>query len=294
MKNKNPEAGCRNKSVVQSGYKNTLKISGHAMAYLRVGRGEPVLLVHGITTYSFIWRKIIPILSKEYDVIAIDLLGCGDSDKPLDVSYAIKDHAERLYEFISKLELGKCHFVGHDLGGGMGQIFAVRHPEMIYDLTLINTVAYDFWPVQPIVALRTPIVRQFLMASLDLGTFKLIVKRGIYHKDRVTNELMGLFIKPMQTTEGRKAFMHFAKCLDNHNLMEIEEDLRRLKIPVLIIRGDADPYLSATISEKLHSEILGSRLVRISTGGHFIQEDEPERIAQEIIDFIRRDHATTG
>lgn len=280
--------------MVQSGYKNTLKISGHAMAYLRVGRGEPVLLVHGITTYSFIWRKIIPILSKDYDVIAIDLLGCGDSDKPLDVSYAIKDHAERLHEFISKLGLGKCHFVGHDLGGGMGQIFAVRHPEMIYDLTVINTVAYDFWPVQPIVALRTPIVRQFLMASLDLGTFKLIVKRGIYHKDRVTNELMGLFIKPMQTTEGRKAFMHFAKCLDNHNLMEIEDDLRRLKIPVLIIRGDADPYLSATISEKLHSEIPGSRLVRISTGGHFIQEDEPERIAQEIIDFIRREHAATG
>ena len=92
MKNKNPEAGYRNKSVVQNGYKNTLKISGHAMAYLRVGRGEPVLLAHGITTYSFIWRKIIPILSKDYDVIAIDLLGCGDSDKPLDVSYAIKDH----------------------------------------------------------------------------------------------------------------------------------------------------------------------------------------------------------
>lgn len=294
MKNKNREADCRNKSVAQSGYKNTLKISGHAMAYLRVGRGEPVLLVHGITTYSFIWRKIIPILSKDYDVIAIDLLGCGDSDKPLDVSYAIKDHAERLHEFILNLGLGKCHFVGHDLGGGMGQIFAVRHPEMIYDLTVINTVAYDFWPVQPIVALRTPIVRQFLMASLDLGTFKLIVKRGIYHKDRVTNELMGLFIKPMQTTEGRKAFMHFAKCLDNHNLMEIEDDLRRLKIPVLIIRGDADPYLSATISEKLHSEIPGSRLVRISTGGHFIQEDEPERIAQEIIDFIRREHAATG
>lgn len=264
------------------------------MAYRREGEGEPVLMVHGITTYSFIWRRIVPLLSKVYDVIAVDLLGCGDSDKPLDISYAVKDHAERLHEFTAKLGLGKFHFVGHDLGGGMGQILAVRHPETLYDLTMINTVAYDFWPVQPIIALRTPIIRQFLMASLDLGTFKLIVKRGIYHKDRVTDELMDLFMRPMQTSEGRKAFMHLAKCLDNRNLLEIEDDLRRLKIPVLIIRGEADPYLAATISEKLHREIPGSRLVRLPTGGHFIQEDEPEQIARETIDFFRREHAAAG
>jgi pimeloyl-ACP methyl ester carboxylesterase len=277
-----------------SSKRETLKISGHAMAYQRKGKGEPVLLVHGITTYSFIWRNFIPLLSKDYDVIAIDLLGCGDSDKPLNVSYAIKDHAERLHEFVTQLGLGKFHFVGHDLGGGMGQIFAVRYPELLYDLTLINTVAYDFWPVQPITALRTPIVRQFLMASFDLGTFKLVVKRGIYHKDRVTSELMDLFMRPMQTSEGRKAFLHFAKCLDNHNLVEIENDLRNLMIPVLILRGDADPYLGAGISEKLHREIPGSRLVRFPSGGHFIQEDEPEKIVQEILGFFRGEHATTG
>jgi pimeloyl-ACP methyl ester carboxylesterase len=267
--------------------KKALNISGHGMAYHREGKGEPVLMVHGITTYSFIWRKIIPLLSGAYDVIAVDLPGCGDSDKPLDISYAIKDHAERLHEFITTLGLAKFHFVGHDLGGGMGQIFAVRHPERLYDLTLINTVAYDFWPVQPIIALRTPIVRQFLMASLDLGTLKLIVKRGIYHRDRVTDELMDLFRRPLQTVEGRKAFLHFAECLDNNNLVEIGDELRGLRIPVLIIRGDADSYLSPAISEKLHREIPGNRLVRIPSGGHYIQEDEPARIAREIIDFFR-------
>lgn len=274
--------------------KETLKVSGHSLTYHRDGEGEPVLLVHGITTYSFIWRRVMPLLSAEYDVIAVDLLGCGDSDKPLDVSYAIKDHAERLHELVTRLGLGTVHFVGHDLGGGMGQIFAVSHPEMLRDLTMINTVAYDFWPVQPIIALRTPIVRLFLMATLDLGTFRLVVKRGIWHKERVTDELMELFMAPMKTAEGRKAFLHFARCLDNHNLTEIAGDLRRLEMPVLIVRGDADPYLGAAISEKLHSEIPGSRLARIATGGHFIQEDEPERIAQELIGFFRRDRAGTG
>ncbi len=155
---------------------NKCTISGNDIAYSRDGSGEPVLLIHGITTYSFIWRKIIPHLTPNYDVIAIDLLGCGDSDKPLDVDYSIKNQAEIIVEFIKKLELGKTHLVAHDIGGGVAQILAANYSELFVDVTLINSVAYDFWPVQPIIAMRTPIIRQFAMATLDLGAFRLIVK----------------------------------------------------------------------------------------------------------------------
>ena len=100
------------------------ELAGHKLAYQRLGQGEPVLLVHGITTYSFIWRRIIPQLSWEYDVIAVDLLGCGNSDKPLDVPYSLRQHAEILLEFTRHLGLERFHFIGHDVGGGVGQIFA--------------------------------------------------------------------------------------------------------------------------------------------------------------------------
>lgn len=272
------------------GEKRSVSVSGHKIVYYRTGSGEPVLLVHGITTYSFIWRNIVPLLSKSHDVITIDLLGCGESDMPLDVSYAIKDHAERLKEVITALGISKFHFVGHDLGGGMGQIFAVRNPQMLFDLTVINTVAYDFWPVQPITAMRTPVVRQFLIAAVDMGAFNLIVRRGLYYKDHLTDELMDLFLKPLKKSGGRKAFLHYARCLNNKDLMEIAEDLRKLPVPLLIIRGDADPYLSASISEKLHSEVPGSRLVRIATGGHFIQEDEPEQVVETMSAFFKERH----
>ena len=265
-------------------------IKGQRMAYHRAGKGEPVLLVHGITTYSFIWRKVMPFLIDTHDVIAVDLLGCGDSDKPLDRSYSLTSHAGYLKEFVAAIGLSKVHFVGHDLGGGIGQIFAVRHPEMLHDLTMINTVAHDFWPVQPIIAMRTPIVRQLMMAAVDVGAFRIIVKRGLYHKDHLTAELMDLFMKPLSTSEGRKAFLHFARCLDNKNLTEIETDLQKLKMPVLIIRGDRDVYLSSAIAERLHREIPGSMYVRIATGGHFIQEDEPDQIAQLLAQFIGHRH----
>lgn len=262
-------------------------VAGYKLAYQRWGIGEPVLLVHGITTYSFIWRNLIPILSTEYDVIAVDLLGCGSSDKPLNVPYSVKQHAELLFDFIQALGIDCLHYVGHDIGGGIGQIFAVLHTENLYDLTLINTVAYDYWPVQPISAIRTPIIRQIIMATLDLGMLKQIVLRGVYHNERVDSELMALFWMPMQTREGRKAFLHFAKSLDNQDLMEIEANLRTLDLPVLIIRGDADLYLSEAIAERLHHEIPNSRLVRIPNAGHFIQEDEPQKLVETLTQFFK-------
>ena len=270
--------------------KATARINGHDMAYYRAGNGETVLLVHGITTYSFIWRNVFPLLARDHDVIAVDLLGCGDSAKPLDTSYAIKAHAELLHDFMIALGVDRFHFVGHDLGGGMGQIFAVNHPERLLDLTLINTIGYDFWPVQPITALRTPIIRQLLMASLDKGTFRQIVKRGVHNKENVTPELMRLFMKPLETREGRKAFLHLVRCLDNHNLMEIEADLRRLSLPVLIIRGQEDPYLNREISERLNRDIPGSVLKILPGSGHFIQEDAPREIVDAIITHFEGRH----
>lgn len=263
------------------------ELDGNKIAYFESGAGEVVLLVHGITTYSFIWKRIAPLLTDRYHVIAVDLLGCGASDKPLDQPYSLKHHARLLRELLGKLGIGKCHFVGHDVGGGIGQIFAVRHPEMLHDLTLVNAVAYDFWPVQPIIAMRTPIIRQFAMATLDLGALRMIVRRGLYHKERLTPELMQDYWAPMQTRLGRKAFLHFAASLDNQDLLEIADDLHRLDLPVLILRGEADPYLSGAIAAKLAENLRRGRLVKIPTGSHFMQEDEPEMIATEIERFFQ-------
>ncbi|MDQ6969504.1 MAG: alpha/beta hydrolase [Mariprofundus sp.] len=268
-------------------------IDGHKVAYNRSGNasGEVMLLVHGITTYSFIWRKLLPFLEQSYDVIAVDLLGCGESDMPLDESYAIKDHAERLYRFMQQLDIQRFHVVGHDLGGGIAQIFAVRHESMLISLSMINMVAYDFWPVQPITAMRAPIVRQLLMGALDLGMMKVLVKAGLYHKENLDDELMDLFWKPLRSREGRKAFMHFARCLDNHNLMEIVEELKQLTVPSLIMRGDADPFLSATVAERLHEGMPGSQLLHIATASHYLMEDEPEWAAENILTFVADKHA---
>ncbi len=265
-------------------------IDGVHLAYHRHGRGEPMLLVHGITTYSFIWRNMVPSLSENYDVIAVDLLGCGESDKPSGVDYSINAQAKILKKIMDLLNIKEVHLVCHDIGGGIGQIMAVKFPEYIKDLVLINSVAYDYWPVQPIITMRIPFIRQIAMASLDFGMFRTIIRRGIYHKERVTDELMELFWKPLQTRNGRQGFLQLAKCLNNRDLMNIAEGLQNLDMPVLIIRGEADPYLGSDIAEQLNTEIIGSRLERVKTAGHFIQEDEPALLVDLIHTFIQGMH----
>ncbi len=264
-----------------------IEVRGKKITYYRHGKGETILFVHGITTYSFIWKEIIPFFKDDYEIVMLDLLGTGDSDSSLNENISIKKQAHVIKDFCDQLQLSKIHLVCHDIGGGIGQIFAVNWPDLLYDLTVINSIAYNFWPVQPIIAMRTPIIRQLAMATLDLGMFEIVVKRGLYHKEKLNDEWMKMFQKPMKTSSGRKGFLHLAKCLDNSNLTEIEEGLKKLTIPVLIIRGEADIYLSSAISEKLHSEIKNSQLVKIKDGGHFIQIDVPDKVAEHILNFIK-------
>jgi 2-hydroxymuconate-semialdehyde hydrolase len=262
-------------------------VADRRTAYRRCGGGETVLLIHGITTNSFVWRKIVPKLSETVDVTAIDLLGCGGSDLGLDADFSIAGQAASTAEFIRILDIGPCHLVGHDIGGGIAQILAVRHRDLIRSLTLINPVGYDFWPVQPIVAMRTPILRQLVMATLDFGMLRVVVKRALYRRELLDDELMALFWDQMSTGERRKAFLKLARSLNNEQLLAIEDQLRELDLPTLILRGDADVYLAANICERLHGDIANSRLERIGTGGHFLQLDEPDWVADHLLSFWR-------
>ncbi len=267
--------------------KKYVKVKGHKLAYMCQGSGEPILFIHGIITYSFIWRNILSEMSENNYCIAVDILGCGDSDKPMWADYSVSTQADLMVELLDELHIEKCHLVGHDIGGAIVQIMAVRNSERIITMTLINTVGYDYWPVQPITSLRIPILKEIGVAVLNHGFLRFLVKRGLYHKDRLTDEVMGLFLAPLQNNDGKHGILRLAQFLDNQNLLDIVDGLKNLKVPTLIIRGAADVYLPSIISKRLHEDINGSKLIVIHTGGHLIQEDEPEFLVKEISRFIK-------
>lgn len=266
---------------------NFISIQNNNIAYYREGKGETIIFIHGITTYSFIWRNVAPAFTEKYDVIVLDLLGNGLSDKPIEQDFSLKRQASIIYDFCKALDIEKVHLVCHDVGGGVGQIFACSHEKMLLSLALINSVAHNFWPVQPIITMRTPVLRQLAMAMLDLGAYEIIVKRGLYDSTLCTKELMKYFFKPVSTSIGKKSFLRFAQCLDNKNLISIEPQLIQLSTKTLIIRSAHDVYLSKNIALYLKSTILNSTLIEIENSGHFIQEDQTKSLISHLQYFLQ-------
>ncbi len=261
-------------------------VAGHPMAYHRTGRGEPVLLVHGILAHSFIWRDVIPKLAERHEVIAVDLLGCGDSTMPMRLSLSLKAQADYLAELVQWLGLGKVHFVGHEVGGGIGQAMAIRHPKALRSLTLVNSVAQNLWPTWPITGLRLPFLRYLVLSTLDAGLFEWAVRRALVHREKVTDDLMMEFYRPLQTLIGRRTLLHFANCLSSSDLTRIELDLKSLSIPVNVIWGAGDRYLPPATPDALRALFPGCTFRKLEGAGHLVPIDEPVKLAETLVELL--------
>jgi len=261
-------------------------VAGHPMAYHRTGRGEPVLLVHGILAHSFIWRDVIPKLAERHEVVAVDLLGCGDSTMPMRLSLSLQSQADYLAELVQWLGLGKVHFVGHEVGGGIGQAMAVRHPKNVRSLTLVNSVAQNLWPVWPVTGLQLPFLKYLVLSSLDAGLFEWTVRRSLQNRDKVTDDLMMEFYRPLQTLIGRRTLLHFANCLHSADLTRIELDLKKLSLPVHVVWGAADRYLPTQTPDALRAIFPAGSFHRIENAGHLVPIDEPVKLAEILVEAI--------
>jgi pimeloyl-ACP methyl ester carboxylesterase len=264
-----------------------LALKGGCVRLHEWGEGEPLLLLHGVLTYSFIFEPILPQLARNYRVLAPDLLGCGGSEK-VDAGLSISAHAERTLELMDALELESVHLVGHDVGGGIAQLIALDAESRLRSLCLINPVGYDYWPVPAVETLRLPIIRQMVMASFDLGTLKALVRHGLAQPERLDAALLARFAEPFSTQAGRQSFLAFLRALSASELMERADELRRITLPTLLMHGAQDQYLSAEITRRLAEDIPGAQLETLEGAGHFAMLEVPDRIAERLLAHIER------
>src|SRR5262249_10214414 len=95
------------------------------------GAGEPVVLLHGFPTSGHLWTSVVPLLPEGHRVVVLDLLGYGRSDPPATHPVDVRSHAERLVKVLDQLRINFACIVGHDVGGGIAQSLAVRHPQRV-------------------------------------------------------------------------------------------------------------------------------------------------------------------
>src|SRR2546423_12921233 len=123
------------------------RVSGGELAYLDEGEGPPIVLLHGSPLSSFMWREFVPMLSSRFHVIAPDLLGAGDSDKPVGAPLDIAAQATYVRELLDTLGVDRCAAIGHGVGGGIAQLLA--REGSLDAMVLLDSVAFDAWPSPP-------------------------------------------------------------------------------------------------------------------------------------------------
>jgi pimeloyl-ACP methyl ester carboxylesterase len=261
-------------------------VDGYALSYRRRGAGEPAVLVHGLGTHSFLWANVVPALTRVFDVVCVDLLGCGGSDKPDGADYGLAAHAERLRKLVQALGLGRVHLVGHDTGAGISLLFAVGWPGLVRTLTLVNSIGYEERAVPVPLAITTPLPG-FLSVPMRKAA-PLFLHRVLRVRDRPRRAQVHELAAPLSTEQGLRALRTSARDLSRGELARIAPRLRDLRVPTTLVWGMADSHRPFTTAERLYQDIPAARLVRIPGAGHLVPIDAPDELARVLRETMAR------
>ena len=277
---------------------NYMDLNGLKYHFLDQGSGEPVVMIHGNPTWSFYYRNLINKLSPHFRAIAVDHIGCGLSDKPgLDsYDYTLKNRVDNIEALIDHLELkDKITLVLHDWGGMIGIAYALRFPERINRIVIMNTAAF-FPPDNKKLPLRLRLLRNFrLLATPAVLGFNLFAYSALYmatHKGLSKDVKSGLKA-PYNCWKNRIATLRFVQDIPvsekdiSYNLVKsVDENLDKLAgIPMLICWGEHDFVFDVSYLAEWRRRFPNAEVHTFSNAGHYVLEDEPEKICMLVKDF---------
>jgi pimeloyl-ACP methyl ester carboxylesterase len=274
--------------------------------YAREYEGEEpaIILMHGFPDNLHLYDRLVPCLSPPRRIIAFDFLGWGDSDKPSGYPYTAESQLGELDSVMNQLVHTHAVLVAHDASGPPAINWALAHPERIAGLVLLNTYYCKMptlHPPEAIFLFSTPVIRSF--ARPISRVFGNLVFRkmfwwqvGRFFRDPVVrDEYLPLLYRQFDATPStRPAFFGLNEDLRRTVRSGTENvlRLRQFRRPVRIIFGDADPYLNSGVARAFHEMLPSSDLFLLPGARHYVQLDEPERVAQLILSMPLMDEGS--
>ena len=263
---------------------------GLRMHYVEEGTGEPVLLLHGEPSWSFLYRKLITPLAGVARVVAPDYFGFGRSDKPTRIEdYSYDFHYASIERLADELDLRAATVVVQDWGGPIGLRLAVERPERVGRLVILNT---------GIGAGRAPSPEWLRFRAFMRRVGDEIVPGQLVRLSCVTElaeEVVEAYNAPFPTPESKAGVVAFPELVPTEadhpsapRMLEVRAALERWERPTLVLFSDSDPIFSPAAAERLAARIPGAGPAEIVAGaGHFLQEEKGEEIAERIVRFLR-------
>jgi pimeloyl-ACP methyl ester carboxylesterase len=273
-------------TVPHSEFSRFAEIDGVRIHYQEKGVGTPLVLLHGFTSSTYSWKDVFDPLSRTFRVVAVDLKGIGFSGKP-DGDYTRRAQAQLVIHLLDNLKIDKAWLVGNSMGGEVALNVALINPQHVAGLILIDTAGVEVRGGGSLAPayVRIPFVGRVLSA-LALTSDKLVregLEKSFFDDAKVTAERVAYYHRPLKTRGGQLAALRARTQADQ---FPVEQDLGRVTARTLIIWGAEDALIPLAAGRTMNSLIKNSKLVIIEKCGHVPQEEMPERVLEEAVNFI--------
>jgi pimeloyl-ACP methyl ester carboxylesterase len=273
-------------------YKTT--VNGILMHYVIGGKGDAVVLLHGWPETWYEWRNIIPeLIANNYTVIAPDMRGLGDSEKP-QTGYDTKTLAEDIYQLVKKLGYSKIYLVAHDWGGPVAYSYAAAHPEDVRKMIILDTLLPGFGFEEAGSFSPDGIWHFSFHAVRDLPEKLIDGKEDVYlnwfydrtyNQSAITPEDREEYIKQYSKPGAMRAGFEYYRAVFEDAEQNKEYAKEKLKIPILTIGGEAAiGNFTTTSFQRVANNVTG---ITLPNTGHFIPEERPNFLTKQILNFLK-------
>lgn len=280
--------------------------AGFRMHYVDEGSGEPVILIHGEPTWSYLYRNFIPPLSRNFRVIAPDHMGFGKSETPADGEYTLRRHAENLGLLIEELDLRNITLVMQDWGGPIGTVIASRYPDRMKRFVAMNTIFGTDRNVREdrltpwfsaIKQMEDDGQLEAVLGNLRFLAGAIMMMLGLQRRDVVTDTWLRAYSAAFATAEECRGAIAFPQ--EGLHLERIRDTLvgalpglfklGQAGVPAMMVEGMRDQAIWPHVAIAGFRAFFPHGLVHeIPHAGHFIQEDAHETVVPLIEEFCLR------
>jgi pimeloyl-ACP methyl ester carboxylesterase len=260
------------------------ELNGLTVHFKQAGQGEPnLVLLHGFGASVFSWREVLEPLAQSATVAAFDRPAFGLTERPLSGSwgernpYAPEAQAELTIALMDHLGMRQAVLVGHSAGGGIAMLTALRYPERVQALILVDPAVYTGGgaPAWVLPLLRTPQMRRIgplvVRSIRDRG--EAFLRTAWHDPSTITPDIWEGYIKPLSAHDWDRALWELT--LASHPL-NLPAQLDAIRIPVLVITGDDDRVVPTSESIRLAGELPDAQLEVIANCGHVPHEERPD------------------